>query len=391
MRILTVGPTGVVAMQRVVDWMAAHGAQVWMVDYANQYGAPLPNGCQFVPFLPIRRGWRVEQGLRRLGLGALVDRSTRARLRGAARGIRPDVVHVHNIDNRGLACARAAVEPLLVSSWGALSQVVAEPSAPLSPTARQVLAATTALIVDAPSLVEPVRQFLPEDAQVVYLPLGADTRRFRPGRTALAREWRARFAIPEDAFVLLSPRNWAQLYGHQTILQAYALAFPRLRRPAVLAFVGLGDGPQALPHMAQAWIAVAQSDAAPTVRWLPRVQRHQMPVLYALADAVVNYPQQDSFPATLVEAAACRLPLVTALLPTYRGTFVETDGFLAPPGDPVALAAALAQVVNQAPEARAARLDHAYRTVVEEFDDRILQEKLWQTYQRLAGSGRSMP
>jgi hypothetical protein len=48
-----------------------------------------------------------------------------------------------------------------------------------------------------------------------------------------------------------------------------------------------------------------------------------MPTLYALSDAVVSYPDFDSFAATLVEAAACQLPVITPLLPTYRGTFVE--------------------------------------------------------------------
>ncbi len=76
--------------------------------------------------------------------------------------------------------------------------------------------------------------------------MGADTRRFCPGRTPAALEWRAFFAIPNDAFVLVSPRSWAEFYGHQTILHAYVQAFPRLRQPTVLAFVGLGDGPQAL-------------------------------------------------------------------------------------------------------------------------------------------------
>ena len=49
-----------------------------------------------------------------------------------------------------------------------------------------------------------------------------------------------------------------------------------------------------------------------------------MHTLYVMADAVVNYPSEDSFPATLVEAAACEDAGNHRVLPTYRNTFVET-------------------------------------------------------------------
>jgi hypothetical protein len=55
MRILTVGSTGVVAMQRALDWMAARGERVWISDYDNQYAEPLPDAFRFQPFMPIRR------------------------------------------------------------------------------------------------------------------------------------------------------------------------------------------------------------------------------------------------------------------------------------------------------------------------------------------------
>lgn len=54
MRIMTVGRTGAVAMQRVLKWMAASNEQVWVSDYANQH--PEPAGTfDFYPLLPDRR------------------------------------------------------------------------------------------------------------------------------------------------------------------------------------------------------------------------------------------------------------------------------------------------------------------------------------------------
>ncbi len=387
MRILTAGPTGVVAMQRVLDWMAARGEQVWVTDYDNQYRQPLPSGFEFQTVLPTRRGARIQAGLMRLRLEAAAARVAAARVRSLARQAQPQVVHVHNIDRRGLACAEAGIGPIMVSAWGGLIRLVTHPGEPLAGPARRVLAACDVLVVDTPALLEPAAAWLKPGGRVVHVPMGADTHAFRPGRTAQALEWRAHFAIADDVFVLLSPRMWASYYNHQQILRAYVRAFPRFQRPTTLAFTCLGPGPEALPHMAEAWQEVAHAPAAATVRWLPRIRYGQMPTLYAMADAVVNYPAADSFGATLVEAAACQLPLITSLLPTYRGAFVEAYATLVEPDDPDALAEAMVQVVNQAPASRELRLRQARQVVEREYDDALIQTQLWALYAELAARG----
>ncbi len=384
MRILTAGPTGVVAMQRVLDWMAARGEQVWITDYDNQYRQPLPPGFRFQTAMPTRRGMRMQAGLLRLRLDRAAARIAAARVRSLARAAQPDVVHVHNIDRRGLACAEAGVGPLIVSAWGGLIRLATHPDQPLDGMARRVAAACDVLVVDTPALLEPAAAWIKPGGRVVHVPMGADTHAFRPGRTVQAQEWRAHFAIAAGAFVLLSPRMWASYYNHQQILRAYVRAFPRFQRPTHLAFTCLGPGPEALPHMAAAWQEVAHTPAAATVRWLPRIRYSQMPTLYAMVDAVVNYPAADSFGATLVEAAACQLPLITPLLPTYRGAFVEASATLVAPDDPDALAEAMVQVVNEAPASRAPRLTQARQIVQREYDDAVIQEQLWALYAELA-------
>ena len=384
MRILTVGPTGVVAMQRMLQWMAERNEEVWVMDHTDQYRSMVPDGFHFSTLSLPKGAWRTQQALQRVGLAGVWERALVAKLRRLTVEFQPNVVHIHNIAMLGVACAWAGMEPLVVSSWGALSQRVVSPDKPLHSTTRQVVAAADVMIVDAPALIEPVREITKRGARVEHLPLGADTRRFCPGRTPTAWAWRTFFSIPDDAFVLVSPRSWAAFYGHQTILESYVQAFPRMCKPTILAFVGLGDGPQALQHMAEAWKQVDQTEAARTVRWLPKIRYDEMHTLYAMADAVVNYPSRDSFPATLVEASACEVPVITALLPTYRGTFVETSAVLAEPNNPAALAEAMVEIVNQAPEARAARLSDARRTVSQEYDDAVIQDQLWRIYDDLA-------
>jgi len=378
MRILTIGPVGVVAMQRVLNWLAERDAEVWVVDQDDSYRALAPAGFHFSVLAPATRDAPAPSA------APVIDPQAVASLQHIAAQFQPEVVHVHNVDALGLACVQAGLGPLLVSTWGALGQRVGQTEPSLSPAVRQVLAAADALIVDAPTLLAPAQALAKPGARIELLPMGADTQRFRPGRTEAALLWRTLFGIPDDAFVLLSPRMWGAFYGHQAILQSYALACPRFNQPTRLALVGLGDGPDVLPHMAAAWRAVAHSDAAAAVRWLPRIRYQQMPTLYAMSDAVVNYPEVDSFAATLIEAAACETPIITPLLPTYRGAFVETLCTLVEPGSLEALAEAMVQVVNQPPGERQARLDQARQVAQREYDDTVIEPRLWTLYQELA-------
>jgi len=242
MRILTVGPVGVVPMQRVLGWLAAAGAEVWVVDENDTYRELAPAGFRFSA---------LAQPDAASAPDASLDAAAAA-LRQIAAQFQPQLVHVQNVTALGLACLRAGLGPLLVSTWGALGQAADGERVSLSAAARQLLAAADALIVDAPTLLAPARGLARPGARVELLPMGADMQRFRPGRTEEALLWRTLFGIPDEAFVLLSPRMWGAFYGHQAILTAYALAWSRFARPTRLALVGLGDGPAALPHMAEA-------------------------------------------------------------------------------------------------------------------------------------------
>ncbi len=375
MRILTIGPVGVVAMQRVLGWLAEHGDEVWVVDEEETYRNLVPEGFRFTA-LPLPPASEAAS--------STWYSAAAAELHRIADEFQPEVVHLHSIPALGPVCVEANLQPLLVSTWGVLAQRLGQTTVHLPPAIRQTLAAADAVIVDSPSLLTSATAIARMDAHVTLLPMGADTQRFRPGRTEAALLWRTLFGIPDDAFVLLSPRMWGEFYGHQTILQAYARAFPRFNQVTRLALVGLGNGPTALPHMAKAWTQVAGSEAAATVRWLPRVSYREMPTLYAMSDAVVNYPEFDSFAATLVEAAACELPIITPLLPTYRDTFLETACSIVPAQGMSTFVDVMVALVNQLPFERHDRLAQARAVVQRDYDDSTIKQRLWSLYAKLA-------
>lgn len=105
----------------------------------------------------------------------------------------------------------------------------------------------------------------------------------------------------------------------------------------------------------------------PHIRWMEAV-----PAVYSAADVMVNFPDQDSLTATLQEAAACERPFISALLPEYRGTFVEKYGRMVAPGDLGGLADAICafqDVKTSEPLRLASR--QARECVVRLFDERL--------------------
>ena len=108
-----------------------------------------------------------------------------------------------------------------------------------------------------------------------------------------------------------------------------------------------------------------------------------MAALFASADMVVLPSYREGLPKSLIEAAACALPLVTTDAPGCREVVThEVDGLLVPVRDAIALAnaierlhqnPALARQLGQAARARARR----------EFDELIVIRQTLAVYGEL--------
>ena len=386
MRILVAGPNRALAMWRPVAWALHRGHDVGLVE---EYGgeavfAPLAGalsvGQRVVVPVAIPNA---EPGNRTGSNGDPVER-----VRALAGQFRPDIIHAHHLSQASVWCTSAGLQPLVVSVWGALNPLLegAPPSA-LSASMRRMLATAGAVIVESPALVDVCRPLVAPGTRVELIPLGADTQRFSASLTVQRLAWRKALQIPEETVALLSPRGWGRIYRHEQIVEALALAQPRLHRPVVLVFTKLGRNEvagEADACIAQVRRCAAELGLEACLRWTPSVAYELMPSLYALADVVINYPAGDAFPSTLIEAAACERTIITARLPGYAGTFVEEFCTLVEPQQPAALAEAIVAAVNRPPGADAEQLHRARQVVVAQYDERIAQDRLMTLYHEMA-------
>ncbi|MBM4199270.1 MAG: glycosyltransferase family 4 protein, partial [Gammaproteobacteria bacterium] len=116
------------------------------------------------------------------------------------------------------------------------------------------------------------------------------------------------------------------------------------------------------------------------VTWLGHVD--DMPALFRTIDIVVLPSYREGLPKTLIEAAACGLPLITTDVPGCREVITDgVEGLLIPARDGRALARAISQLGDD-PALRHKQGKAARHRAVAEFDDRSVNARTVDVYQR---------
>jgi glycosyltransferase involved in cell wall biosynthesis len=121
------------------------------------------------------------------------------------------------------------------------------------------------------------------------------------------------------------------------------------------------------------------------ITWLGHVD--DMPGLLGEIDLVVLPSYREGTPRSLLEAAACGLPIITTDVPGCREVVEHgVSGLLVPPRDPIALASAIHRLCINADERR--RMGVAGREkVLSDFDQRCVLEQTFAVYRQLLAPG----
>lgn len=192
------------------------------------------------------------------------------------------------------------------------------------------------------------RHGVPEDRVRVIL-RGVDERAFDPARVDVGRvaALRAAWGVPEGRPVVMLPARVTRWKGQGVLVEAMA----RLPGDAIALLVGDAGAKPAFRDELAARIA------ALGLRERVRLVGHaaDMPAALLLADVVVHASTDpEAFGRTVIEAQAMGRCVVASDLGGPRETVEEgVTGWRVPPGDPDALAGAIARALALPPEARA--------------------------------------
>ncbi|WP_341704151.1 glycosyltransferase family 4 protein, partial [Ferrovibrio sp.] len=204
--------------------------------------------------------------------------------------------------------------------------------------------------------------------KLVIIPRGTDLARFDPSRVypdrvaQLAQQWRLVDGLP----VILLPGRLTRWKGHAVLLRALAeLAKTRGRQDFIAVLSGDHQGRDS--YVEELKMLTAQLGLNAAVR-LPGDCK-DMPAAYMLADVVVSASTEpEGFGRIAVEAQAMGKPVIATDHGGARETVLPGEtGWLVPPNDPAALAAALDAAIRLTPERRLQIAERARRHVADHF------------------------
>ena len=209
------------------------------------------------------------------------------------------------------------------------------------------------------------------DLPVTLIPPGVDGHRFRPLDAGRRAEARVAAGLPAHGRLVLGLSRLVPRKGFDVLIGAATLLAPG-RPDLVVAIAGTGRDRARLARRAAA-------SRAP-VRFLGAVPDDHLPHLVAAAD-VFAVPcrtrwcglEQEGFGMVFLEAAACGVPQVAGRSGGASEAVAdgETGAVVDRPGDPAAVAAALAPLLDDA-DLRRRQGSAARRRVEREFDwDRL--------------------
>ncbi len=205
---------------------------------------------------------------------------------------------------------------------------------------------------------------------------GIDTARFRAARPV---DVRPEFQVPRDAVLMALVANFRDQKDHFTALRALAQARQR-SRIRLLLLGHAGEGPN--PYFERVRQTVVDLDLREQVIFAGA--RSDVPGILRACDAGVLSSSRESGPLAVLEYMAAGLPFAATRVGEIALDLPEHGpGFLVPPGQPEALAAALDALVEMGSDARKALGEQGEALARNEFDQGLTARRLTEIYRQV--------
>jgi glycosyltransferase involved in cell wall biosynthesis len=377
--ILLLAPGFSIHSQRFLQMLLDAGHIVTFVDTHN----PKPDGAEHYKFIPYPGIFGLEC-FRYLNKRLFKDWLTAIQLRLIWARVCPDVVHINYVDRRAYTSALAGLHPLVLTCWGAdINNLFESENVNREHRYRiiQALSSADHITADTREILERCEALVGRRLRTSLFYFGIDLKKFKPGFREEAQEWRQKLGITPNSKVVLSVRRPVRQMGHHHILNAFARIVADNSFNAVLVITRFLSNSQEYENELKQ--QSKQLGISERVIWIDGVDYDQLPILYALADLVINFPEHDGLPVSLFEAATCKKPIITAGLAAYK-EFLRDGAFtVVPHGNVSRLTEAMKTVLAKSPEDMAAELETNYALVVQLADQQKCVCGMFHIYESL--------
>lgn len=255
------------------------------------------------------------------------------RIRALVKKMQPDILHAHYITNYGFFGSFCGFKPFVLTAWG--SDVLVIPGERFLSTikkqiAKYALSEADLVTTDSISAVRKIVDLGVEEKKVKLIIHGVDLKVFRPVENN--KRLRKDLHLTESRRVVISSRNLEPIYDVGTLIRAVPYVVDECPESY---FLIIGDG--TLRHDLED--LARRLGVTEYVRFIGSVSNEDMPKFLGASDVYVSTSLSDTRSVSLLEAMACRLPVVVTDLKGNRECVENgVNGLIFPKGDFKALA-----------------------------------------------------
>ncbi len=265
--------------------------------------------------------------------------------------IQPDILHAIFLYQRGWSASYTGFHPLVISLLGSDIYLPRGQYRNGFQYFRDRLFNANALrqadLITAVSndLCQAANQLTMNFVPVELVPIGTNLERFKPDLDTT--QLRQTLEIPEDSFVILSPRQMTPLYNQDVILHSVPKVLEALPNAVFIMKDSFCDTDERKNYVQSLKDLAKNLGISHAIRWVGEVPLEELPLYFVLADVILSVPSTDGMPVTLFEAMACQKPLIVGDLPSYNEVITQGQtGLRVPVRNSQALAQAIIRIAN---------------------------------------------
>lgn len=298
-------------------------------------------------------------------------------VRAIAKRVGTDIVNAHYATGYGLLARLAAVKPLLLSVWGSDVYSFPEKSFAHKTLVRSNLKASTAIASTSHCMARKAQEIYPH-SKIFITPFGVDVQAFQP---------QSRLPALPDRVVIGTIKALSPGYGIDLLIRAFAWASDHMGESGDLRLIIFGEGPQ----RAELEALVGALGLTTQVNFGGAIAHEQVPAALNQFDIFVALSRFESFGVAVLEAAACRLPvLVSAADGLAEVTRDGVNGYVVPRDNVQAAGAALLRLIRD-PELRERFGEAGRRNVVKHYSWERSLDAMLDAYVQTIALARQWP
>jgi glycosyltransferase involved in cell wall biosynthesis len=206
---------------------------------------------------------------------------------------KPDVVHAHYASSYGLLGSLCKFHPFVLSAWGTDVMKFPQESFMNKKIIRFNLKCADAVCATSDTINKCIQDIFPRKVHVI--PFGIDFEVFKPSDKFKSK----------DMFVVGAIKSLEKVYNIDVLVKAFALLHSRHSNTKLL-IVGDGTEKKNLTALAK------QLQLGDSVEFAGRVPSKETPDHFNRLNCLVNISQRESFGVSVIEAMACKVPVVVS-------------------------------------------------------------------------------